>query len=269
MKSNFILLFIFFFLISINKINGSSSINIYFIPDANHNATAPMVFLNNIKESKYIFFCFDFNYHNQVNQNEDKDIAFFKLITQKNVYDNIQYTFLAKKVEKVTTTDLEPNKYYDWKLANFKLEKQNDNENYCLIEIKRIGGDIKGSTLIIRIPILKYKGEITIENINSFSDNKKKNVINNLPNNSERNYNSYRNERNYYHHYLNNHHHGYYEFQYGKHYYNKKKYYRRFIEGSIFGSILGMVWIFVFILYCLINRRKNAQLAIIIGNNNQ
>lgn len=270
MKNNQILFFIFFLLISINKANEAPTNNkITLIPNANHNATTAFVSLEDMKESKYLYFSFDFNYHYQIGKKVEKNnLVLFKIITEKNIYNNISYTFLDKDVEKVSTADLEQKNNIFWKQSLLTLV-QLSNEKSQLLRIYRFKEYINKNTLIIKIPISKYKGEITIENINYIPNKVLEIIKDNKNNNYYPNYkdeynNRYRNknERNhYYDNFYNINHQDYYKYRYNSSY---------SIEwGAIISSILGAIWIFIFILYCLINRRKSNQLAIIIGNNPQ
>ena len=81
MKNYNILLFIFFRLISIKKADQSSSIEIKTIPDAYLNATGAFVSLEYFKDSNYIYFSYDFIFHNKVNP-KDLNIAYFKITSE-------------------------------------------------------------------------------------------------------------------------------------------------------------------------------------------
>ena len=65
--------------------------------------------------------------------------------------------------------------------------------------------------------------------------------------------------------YPNNYHPFNYYFNYHRYH---KHHYIRFNAGFVcLGVILGQIWLIIFILYCIVNRKKqNTRLAVIVGN---
>ena len=78
MKNINILLYVICLLISINEI-ASSEVKI--IPDANLNATAAYVLIDSLEsKTNFLYFSFDFDYHNKIEQ-KIKNEAYFKVTT--------------------------------------------------------------------------------------------------------------------------------------------------------------------------------------------
>ena len=293
------LLFLFIFLISVYNVSLSE---IKIIPDANLNATAAFVSLENLEKTDFLYFSFDFNYHNQVPQ-KIKDVAFFKVTSElKFGYTDFRYIFLEKKQEDINSKDLVLDIQRDnlfWKYA-FIIKEKVDNEYNYYIQIKRIIETKSKNTLILRLSVAKkegQEGQITVENLFSFPDEiaKKMNTINslNFGSNIIPNYDKSKtilidNDKNYYH---NEYHHDYgnknnyykndvmHPNYNGNHFHNQinivrpHKHYRYMHNFRIVLMFLGMIllniWIIIFILYFLVNKRKKEQLAIIIGNMQQ
>ena len=282
-------------LISINIISPSE---IKIIPDANLNATSAFASLQDIEKPDFLYFTFDFNYHNNI-PNKEKDEAYFKITTELFLtYRDFKYTFLEKKQEEVISEDLDPQeKYIFWKYAYLISNEQDNNEyNYYLQINRRVDKNTK-NTLVLKIPVDKKEGQITVENLFSLPEevlekkNKFKNV-NNLPKynineNADDKYHHHRNEYdeyknnkiynkpeknppiyNGYNHYDNYHHTKKVFYPPKNHRYHWYYGYYRILYSLFFilGIILFNIWIAIFILYCIVNRRKKPQLAIVVGN---
>ena len=281
-------------LISINIISPSE---IKIIPDANLNATSAFASLQDIEKPDFLYFTFDFNYHNNI-PNKEKDEAYFKITTELFLtYRDFQFTFLEKKQEEVILEDLVPQeKYIFWKYAYLiSNEKDNNEYNYYLQINRRVDKNTK-NTLVLKIPVDKKEGQITVENLFSLPEEvlEKKNTFKNVNNWPKYNINENKDDK--YHHrteyneYKNNiynkpektlHNYNGYN-NYDNNYHQKNKifyppknhryhwyygYYRIFYSLFLYlGIILFNIWVAIFILYCIVNRRKKPQLAIVVGN---
>ena len=277
------LLIIFLLFIYINC-QSPQDIEFMMIPSAYLNATASYATFD--KDKFFLYFTFDLDFHKNVSK--EKDVACFKISTSSQINSkDIKYTFLDKKLEQVNVTDLDiKNKilwYYGY-IAN--KEKTSYDFNYY-IKIKLFGENKNKSTLIIKIDVLNKKGDLTVENIfvpldetklklNDIKDvNKLFPDLKSLEKYYNRTYpyknhtiNNYYGYKNQYNRLPNNHNN--YHYHYNYHNYHRRKYRRvhRYIEFSFLGVLLLQVWTIVFILYCIVNRRKpeNNRTAIIIGN---
>jgi hypothetical protein len=282
MPSINILLSILFLFISFNISKESPSSEIKIIPDANQNATAAFVLLDDLEEETkdfYLYFKFDFEYHSQTTQNR-KNKAFFKLTTEFALSPfQIQSIFLDKTLEEVNLADINNNGH--WKENHIVFREQIDNEYnyYFIINNKHHEYEENNNrkTLILRILINKKQGQLTLENLFTLPEivleslNNKKN--NNLrapnyphfqdPNNNQ--YNNYKYNHNYNYDYYHN---NYYDrTYYGHHkYYRSRYYYSVFNCCIIIGFLLGQIWFVILILYCLVNRKKKTTLAVVVGN---
>ena len=163
------LLFTFFLFISIKKRVQSSSIVIKIIPDAYLNATAAFASFDDYKDSDYLYFSYDFNYHNLVNPKE-LDQAYFKITSEQLFFNReFKYIILDKKQEEVTPADLFPKNNIVWKPC-FSITLKVGNEYNYYINIHRIlAENNKKNTLIFKIPV-KEKGQIEIENLFTFPE---------------------------------------------------------------------------------------------------
>ena len=176
------LLVLFILLISIYNASPSE---IKIIPDANLNATAAFVLLEDLEKLGFLYFSFDFNYHNQVPQ-KIKDVAFFKITTElKLSHLDLRYIFLEKKQEDINSTDIAlvlHKSKYAWKSALLFSKEKVDNEYNYYIQINRIEENKDKNTLILSIPVFKKEGQLTVENLFSFPEEveKKINEIKNL-----------------------------------------------------------------------------------------
>jgi hypothetical protein len=179
MNSNKLYLAIFL-LILLNNFTISESIAIISIPDANLNATAALAFLNNFEKENYLYFSFDFNYHNQVPQKE-KNTAYFKLTSELFFsYSDFKIYFLDKKQEEVTSSDIDTKNYMIWEPCYLISKEKINNEYDYYIQIKRLDFRNRKNTVILRVPIYKKEGQITVENLYSLPENileKKINLI--------------------------------------------------------------------------------------------
>ena len=66
-------------------------LKIQFIPSVNLNATAAFFTMDRIKDSKFVYFVFDFEYNNKVFKDQ-KDLAYFYLTTQYHFLSNSDLT---------------------------------------------------------------------------------------------------------------------------------------------------------------------------------
>lgn len=263
------LLFLLLLLISIKAI---SPFDIKIIPDAYHNATPALVLLDSLpNNTDFLYFSFDFNYHNQ-NPQKLKNEAYFKIETPLLLsLSDIRYIFLDKKQEELNSTDLDfPILNRIWKFAYLiGKEKNLYNEYNYYVQIHKF--EEEKNTLILKLPATKKEGQISIENIISLPEeilekkNKFKN-FNNWPKNNPHFHNSNENHNNGI--YKDNqieeinppykgHHRYHYHYHYHHHW---------MIFQGILGIILLNVWFIIFILYCFVNKRKKSSLAVVIGN---
>ena len=247
---------LFFLLISFKKVINSSNFEIAIIPDANLNATAAFASLGESKE-EFLYFSFDFNYHNQVSQKE-KNVAFFKITTELNFsYQDINYILIDKNQEEINCTYFKSTNKIFWKPCQIIPTEKIYNEYNYFIQINKYGEKNIKNTLILRIPILKRKGDITIENLYSLPEeilekaNKYKN-FNNWPIRDKNDMNIHSVEIIPPSH-IRKHHYKYYYYEHNELF-------------SIFGVILGVIWISILFLYCKVNRRNKNKLAVVIGN---
>ena len=286
-----IYLFFLFLFISINK---STQSEIKMIPDAYMNATACFVSLDSIEKSDYLYFSFDYDFHKLMNQNQ-KDIAYFKISTELLLSDyDLNYALFDIKPEDISLEYLESNKKnIIWKNIYNSFKEKNGNDYDYYIKIKKFGSK---NTLIIRIPLLKNSGQITIENIH-YLPNDKLNIYNNINNiitnwnnhnnnnkndvqsslpplppknlkdpypQWEHNNNNHINNKNeFYDQYLKNHH------LHNHHHKYRYRYKTPVTRPSFFVLvvILSSLWTIVFILYFMVNRKKNnVRLAVVVGN---
>jgi hypothetical protein len=305
MKNQIKLNIYLFFLLLLISIKNSDQAEIKMIPDAYMNATAAFVALDSLEKSPFLYFSFDYGYHNQMNK-EQIDIAYFKITTELLLLErDINYEFFMKKQEDITTKDLYNSRNIGntifWRKIDYYYKETNGNEYDYYIKIKKYG--IK-NTLIIRIPFLKNQGQIMIENIYSIPDD----ILNKFTNKGKINIsldwknqnNGHKNDRKtllpipphpYIGHYNNNnwndwnfnnnkninnnnviitkYPNNYHPFNYYFNYHRyHKHHYIRFNAGFVcLGVILGQIWLIIFILYCIVNRKKqNTRLAVIVGN---
>ena len=104
--------------------NQLTDFQIKMIPDAYMNATASFVSLDIVEKTDFLYFSYDFDYHNQVNP-EQKDIAYFKISTELILSSwDIKFAFLNKSQEEVNSTDLNDLKYKSWKIYFYLRKKK-------------------------------------------------------------------------------------------------------------------------------------------------
>ena len=269
MKVCQILLFMFFIFISIKTTVQSPIKEIKIIPDAFLNATAAFASFEEYKDSDYLYFSYDFNYHNLVNPKE-LDQAYFKITSDQLFFNReLKYIFVDKKQDEVNPKDLDIKSNIIW-LPCFVLNVlQIDNEyNYYIRILRTRAEKNKKNTIIFQIPI-KNKGQIEIENLYSFPEEirgKKNQNFNSWP---QMNYkdmpkDEYRMndpikqkpiKKNYHYNY-------YYQGNHYKYHHNSHCFYFSVVLGVIFSQI----WMIIFVLYFIVNRRKKNHLAVIIRN---
>ena len=172
MKISKMLLFTFFLFISFKKTVQSPSIKITIIPDAYLNATAAFASFEDYQDSDYLYFSYDFIYHNTVNPKELNE-AYFK-ITTDHLYFNrdLRYIFLNKKQDEVIPKDLDPKNNNFWNACLLLTTLKVDNEYNYYIKINRIRAEKNTkNTLIFRFPVAKNNNsQIEIENLYSFPE---------------------------------------------------------------------------------------------------
>ena len=236
------------------------------------NTTATYISLRDSTIRKYVYFSYDFS------QEKNNDIAFFKITSDSALsHSNIQFLFTNKNLNEITYDDLERN-YNNWYFIrgyNFKKEKTEQGFDSYL-KIGRFFKDKK--TLVLRLDVDGLKGEITIENLESLSEDnklyknynyKEKGQENNYYNNQYDNYHKHviNNERRYYNN-ENDIHNRYYHYHKDWRAHSHDTIYETSQLKVIYGVIIAQVWTIILVLYCLVNRRKkNVQYAVSINNN--
>ena len=143
--------------------------NVHFLISAKINGTSPAILLSNLKSNKlYVYFLFDFAYHNTHVKNS-KNIAYFKISTTLNIPIGdeltkylIAYRFSQKEWTHVKNNKVANNIMYK-KVPNiFKEEK--DGKYFYYFKIEK--NDDKKITLIIRVPTQgKKEGFVNIYNL--------------------------------------------------------------------------------------------------------
>jgi hypothetical protein len=302
---NKIFLLAFFLLISIKKTTQSENIELNMIADASLNATASFA---SFEHQNYLYFLYDMNPF--FKDNNFRTSAVFKLTSKERFYRNdINYSFLSKKIDEIKSTDIIGNGayiYWRYLYENVIAQKTLDNEYDHYININRT--QLKQNnfnTLVLRIKVSFKKGDLTIENLfslpkdikNSLYNKTNNNIFNqnlrdslnkdnynnnnyhkNNYNNINHNYqNDYYNNNNNYKDYYNNNNYNNYNYgknkYYGKthyhyHTYHRKHFHLHNIGLSYAGIIFAQIWSIIFILYCIVNRRKvnNNRFAVIVGN---
>lgn len=254
------LLSLFYILISNINLAQAKPFEIKIIPDSNDNATAAFVSLDELTNIDFLYFKFDLKDHNEFKQRK-KDETYFKIKTELSLSErDFRHIFLDKILEEVKLTDLEDKNQIIWKYSSLLSKEKTGNEYNYYILINKLGRKIKGNTLIIRIPVLKSKGQITIENLYTLPEEilEKKNKIDNIniwPKNKFNNnsineeINNKKNENNKSWLYDNN-----------RKIHKGNVIHRRYaIQIFLLGMILGIIWICLFILFCWTNCRKNEQ----------
>ena len=163
------LLFSFLFLIRSYQLE-----DVHFLISAKLNGTSPAIQLNTLKSNRiYIYFLFDFGYHNK-HVKESKNSALFKISTTLNIPTTddltkhlIAYRFSQKEWHQVKNNKVANNIMYKKVPILFKEEKEGIFNYYFKIEKK----DDKKLTLILRVPTQgKKEGFLNIYNILEFPE---------------------------------------------------------------------------------------------------
>ena len=140
-----------------------SCFDIKYIPDSTYNATAAFAFLDGTQENKYVYFSFDFDYHNQMKKKQ-KNIAYFKINSDFNTsLVDIRYTIINKEWDKIDSKDIDEQRF--WKMAMLVFGENNvyGSENY--VRINKFRSHRSKNTAVLRITVPKKEGQITIENL--------------------------------------------------------------------------------------------------------
>lgn len=289
---NRIFFFAFFLLISINKTTQSENIELNMIPDASLNASATFVSFDH----NYLYFLYDMKPF--FADNNFRTSAIFKLTSKKRFYSyDLSYFPSSKKIDKINSKDLignQVNIYWRYLVDVITQRTVNDEYDHYL-KIKRSSLQTNNvNTLIIRINVLNKRGDLTIENLLSLSEDVEKSLYNKTNNYiinknlrdslTKNNYNNNHNYHNDIYNNNNNYHKNYYynnnKYNYGNYknngnihysYYlgtHHKRFYFHNIGFNFAGIIFAQIWFIVFILYCIVNRRKpnNNRIAVIVRN---
>lgn len=260
-------------------------LKIQFIPSVNLNATAAFFTMDRIKDSKFVYFVFDFEYNNKVFKDQ-KDLAYFYLTTQYHFLSNSDLTktvahyFTNTNYKAITSYELNKAKWEPTKIL--KKTQVNSYMNFIkyYYKIKRASENKNKKYLVFRVPILKRKGSVTFINIKNLptsiqteSKPHKDIFFRNLGNsfrksifNTTLNFHKRRNNiterrtmRNRF---------GY---KYNNRYNNYKKYMNKG-ELSVriyFGAFLYTIWISIFVLYFLVGKKNKTYTGrIFIEENN-
>ena len=156
---------ILFSLLLLISIIYTSQSDIHYIADASMNATATIAFLEKEGNNEYLYFSFDLNYHNE-HFPKQQDVAYFEISTEMKLsYTDLKHTFLNKDWTELTMEDINEN--ISWKNSFLIDTKINGNKYNYYIQVNKFGGKNKLNTLVMRIPILKDDGFITIANLNA------------------------------------------------------------------------------------------------------
>ena len=143
--------------------------NVHFLISAKLNGTSPAISLNNLKPNQtYLYFLFDFDYHNNHVKNS-KNVAFFQITTNLNIPINDELTkdLISYRLSQKNWTQIKNNKVANnimyKKVPNiFKEEK--DGKYFYYFKIEK--NDDKKITLIIRVPTQgKKEGFVNIYNL--------------------------------------------------------------------------------------------------------
>ena len=155
--------------------------NVHFLISAKINGTSPAILLSNLKSNKlYVYFLFDFAYHNTHVKNS-KNVAFFKISTTLNIPIGdeltkylIAYRFSQKEWTHVKNNKVANNIMYKKVPILLYKEERNDIYNYYF-KIEK--NDNKKLTLILRVPTQgKKEGFLNIYNILEFPKFQKLNI---------------------------------------------------------------------------------------------
>ena len=280
----YILLCILYLFISFNISKESPSSQKNIIPDDSQNETYAFRIIEYLEENEpentYLYLKLNFNILNQ-NILIKKNTAIFKLTTEFSLTNPYFEIFiLDKNLKEVNSTDI--NNHNNWELKYFVDFCENIGNKYIYYFIvhnkhNEFGEKNKGKSLLLRISMEKKKGRFTIQNLDTYpemvfrsvykKDNKNLRAQNNPHWNPQKNYNNYYN-----HNYNQNYNYDYHKFYDMKdhryyHIYYRKRYYNWILNYSmIFGCLLWQIWLVILVLYCLVSRKKNPTVAVVIGN---
>ena len=227
--------------------------------------------LNLLENQYYVYFSFNFD-----NKLLVKNISYFKIFTEQKYYINstlqksIVYTFINIDADKISYSYIkEEEKYLNWKCIKIAFKSSiinNFNFTNYYIQITREKEFENENTLVIRIPMQKSFRILTIQHIEDFPEyikraikapseeikkdiNKEQNDTINRTNKDKKNNNSNGNyiptNRN----------------EYNK-YGNYNRYDNRIRADNamimLIGGALLSLWMSLFILYFIVNRRKKS-----------
>ena len=260
-------------------------LKIQFIPSVNLNATAAFFTMDRIKDSKFVYFVFDFEYNNKVFKDQ-KDLAYFYLTTQYHFLSNSDLTktvahyFTNTNYKAITSYELNKAKWEPTKIL--KKTQVNSYMNFIkyYYKIKRASENKNKKYLVFRVPILKRKGSVTFINIKNLptsiqteSKPHKDIFFRNLGNsfrksifNTTLNFHKRRNNMTKRRTMPNR-----FGYKYNNRYNNYKKYMNKG-ELSVriyFGAFLYTIWISIFVLYFLVSKKNKTYTGrIFIEENN-
>ena len=166
LKYIFSLLIIFSFFTNINTYHITE---IHLLISAKLNGTSPAIQLANLQQNQaYVYFLFDFSYHN-THVKKSKNVAYFKISTtldlptgEKSAKDSIAYRLSHKGWNQIKNNKIANNIMYKKAEIISKEEKNGVYNYYFKIEKK----DDKKITLVIRVPTQKKReGFLNIYNI--------------------------------------------------------------------------------------------------------
>ena len=231
----------------------------------NYNTTAAIISLDNLKSTNYVYFTFDLSDFLENIKDEKENYIYFKIFTESSLYPSqIKYMFLNKKSDKVSYNDVVSNNgnYFFWNQLNsnnfIREQAYKGYDNYIKIKIND-----KQRTLVIRINIWNLKGEILAENVEALPNNL--NIIIKKSDDYYRNHTHIINNEHRY--YKNNIHDRYYHYHKEWRYHSHDRIYQLQPLYLVSGIILGNIWILLFILYCMVNRRKRNNTYFVQINN--
>ena len=262
-----ILFYISFFCATIKS--QSSQVIIREIYPYYYNTTATFISLINTNIRKYAYFSFDLTHI------KSKDIAYFKITTDFALYhSNIQYYFFDKKIDTISSYDVERRNIYWYYMKGSNFRKEKTEQGYdTYINIENLS-KYNRKTLLIRIDVEKLKGDISIENLESIPE--ENDLIKNNYSKNNYGFKNYDKQNQHLHGVINNEKRYYNNDNYNKYYHYHKEWryhsHDRINEYNslkvVYGLILFNIWFIIILLYCLINRKKrNNQIIVAINNN--
>ena len=167
----FLLILIFnFFYIRTNTLQ-----EIHPIINGKLNGTAAFVSLDNIEHNEtYVYFSFEFNYHNLTIKKHK--IAYFLVTSdfELNETDKIEYGFVEEKLDEIKNINDIKHKNIKWRTMELLYKEKPYNDINYYFRIKKTM-KVYYVTAIIRIPINGRKeGALSVENIIQLPDFNKK-----------------------------------------------------------------------------------------------